>query len=336
MNALGASTAIVGTTTWGTTLALTLARRGLPVLLLARSPAEAARLEASREHGARLPGQRFPPSMRVTADATTLADAAMVVFAVPSQTLRRNARELAPRIPRGAVVISACKGLEQATAKRMSVVLREELGGANPICALSGPNLAHEIVLGLPASTVVASADDSAALRAQALINSNTLRVYTNSDVVGTELGGALKNIISIGAGICDGLRLGDNAKAGFVGRGLAEITRLGVAAGAHPLTFAGLAGLGDLIATCYSALSRNHRVGAALARGLTLQQALNELGGEVAEGVSTTPAALDLAKALGVEMPITETTRRVLFEGLGVRDAIAELMGRAPKPEHA
>ena len=195
--------------------------------------------------------------------------APFVLFAVPSHTLRDNARRVAPHLPPGAIVISACKGLEQGTFKRMSVVLAEELPDAAPsLCALSGPNLAREIVRGLPSATVVASASAAAAAEAQRLFNSPTFRVYTNADVIGTELGGTLKNVMAIGAAICDGMALGDNAKAAFVTRGLAEMVRLGVAAGAQAATFAGAAGVGDLMATCYSNLSRNYRVGLALMLG--------------------------------------------------------------------
>lgn len=327
--------AVVGTTSWGVTLALLMARRGIGVRVLARSVEEAGRLESARELGDRLPGHRFPDTLQVTADwAAGLSGAAAVLFAVPSNTLRENARRARPEIEGGPVIVSACKGLERGTLARMSVVLAEELGGGRPYCALSGPNLAHEVVQGLPASTVVASVDREAAAAAQRLLNAPTFRVYTNADVIGTEMAGALKNGIAIAAGICDGMGLGDNAKAGLMARGLAEITRLGAAAGAQPQTFAGNAGLGDLVATCYSDLSRNHRVGAALARGQTLEEAVESLGGEVAEGVTTTPAALGMARELGVEMPITEMTGRVLFEGAAPRDAVLELMARAPRPE--
>ncbi|MEX2598326.1 MAG: NAD(P)H-dependent glycerol-3-phosphate dehydrogenase, partial [Dehalococcoidia bacterium] len=328
--------AVVGTTTWGTTLALILARRGIPVRLLARGPEEAATLEDAREHSVRLPGYPFPESLHATADWRAGMDGvSAVVFATPSQTLRENARVAEPYLDGSAVVISACKGLEAGTFKRMSVVLSEELPqSADKVCALSGPNLAREIVDEKPASTVVASENPEAAARAQQLLNSYSFRVYTNPDVIGTELGGALKNIIAIGAGIIDGMRLGDNAKAGFLSRGLAEISRLGVAAGAQALTFMGNAGLGDLLATCSSTLSRNHRVGVALAEGKTLDGAIADLGGEVAEGVTTTPPTLEMARAYGVEMPITELTYRVLFEGLPPRDALTEAMARVPRPE--
>ena len=327
--------AVVGTTSWGVTLGLIMARRGIDVRLLARTAAEAAGLESARELGDRLPGHRFPDTLRVTADwATALSGAPVVLFAVPSNTLRENARRASPDITGDAVVVSACKGLESGTLKRMSTVLAEELGVNGRHCVLSGPNLAHEVIQGLPTSTAVASTNRDAAEETQRLLNSSTFRVYTNTDVIGTEMAGALKNPIAIAAGICDGMGLGDNAKAALTARGLAEITRLGVAAGAQMLTFAGNAGLGDLVATCYSNLSRNHRVGVALAEGRTLAEAIESLGGEVAEGVTTTPPALEMARALGIEMPITEMTSRVLFDGASPQAAVFELMARAPKPE--
>lgn len=325
--------AIVGATTWGTTLAIIMARAGADVCLLTRTEVEAQALDAAREHE-RLPGQAFPPSLRLAGDpATALDGASVVIMAVPSTAMRANASSIAGALADGTVVVSAAKGLERETNRRMSEVIAQELPQA-VVGALSGPNLAREVVQGLPASSVVASEGEQAALIAQAALNSPTFRVYTNADLIGTELGGALKNIIAIGAGVADGMGLGDNAKSSFVTRGLAEITRLGVAAGAQPQTFAGLAGMGDLVATCFSTLSRNYRVGVGLANGLSPAGALAALGGEVAEGVTTTPVALALARTLGVEMPVAALTNRVLFEGLAPRDAIVELMGRTPRPE--
>lgn len=329
-----APVAIVGATTWGTTLAIVLARRGIPVRLLARTQAEAEALQSAREHHQRLPGRPFPEPLTVVADAARALDGAgILIVAVPSFAMRDNAHSVAEAVGDGTVVLSAAKGLERQTNKRMSEVLAEEIPGAK-VAVLSGPNLAHEIIRGIPASSVVASEDERVSRLAQITLNSPSFRVYTNTDLIGTELGGALKNIIAIGAGVADGMRLGDNAKSSFITRGLAEITRLGIAAGAQPQTFAGLAGMGDLVVTCFSTLSRNYRVGVGLAKGLSSTSALTALGGEVAEGVSTTPIALSLAESLGVEMPITELTNRMLFEGLTPRDAITELMGRAPRTE--
>ena len=331
-----ATIGVVGATGWGTTLAIITAREGHTVRLLARSNEEAAWLRLANENSKYLPGASFPPAMRVTHDPTeALGGADLTILAVPSNTLRRNVRDFGEYIDDGTVIVSAVKGLEIETGSRMSEVIREEIGvsGRPSICALSGPNLAREIIRGKLSSTVIASPDEDAAKKAQSILNSSVFRVYTNTDIVGVELGGALKNIIAIGAGICDGLQMGDNVKAAFITRGLAEIARLGVAAGAREMTLAGLAGMGDLIATCSSALSRNHQVGRLLSRGKNLTDIRSEMH-NVAEGINTTAAARDMAAELGVEMPITEVTYHVLFEGMSVDRAVAELMGRAPTPE--
>ena len=325
----------VGATSWGTTLGIILARQGHEVRLLARTEAEAAGLESSRENSRFVPGVLFPESMHAVADPVEAQDSAdLTIFAVPSQTLRSNARAVAHAISRDTIVVSAAKGLELSTFKRMSQVLDEEIPSiAHGICALSGPNLAREIINSMPASTVVASADADAAAEAQRIINSSVFRVYTNDDLIGVELCGALKNIIALGAGICDGMGFGDNSKATIITRGLAEIARLGVAAGANPATFAGLAGMGDLVATCMSTLSRNHYVGTQIAAGKSLDQIRSEMQ-SVAEGVDTTRAALDLAASLGVEMPIAQATYSIMVDGISVSQAVRDLMGREPKSE--
>ena len=331
-----AKVGVVGTTTWGTTLAIILARRGLDVRLWARTPEEADRLRADGRNARFLPGAEFPPTLHVTASPDeAVRDADLVIFAVPSRTLRHNVRAMRDSLGGATVVVSATKGLELDSCKRMSQVLQEELPPIlrTRVCALSGPNLASEIAEGRPSSTVVASEDPEAAASAQAIITSPLFRVYTNDDIVGVELGGALKNIIALGAGICDGLQYGDNAKAVFMTRGLAEITRLGVAAGGSPMTLAGLAGMGDLIATCSSVLSRNHYVGEQLARGRSLQEIRNDMK-NVAEGVDTTAAAVGLADRLGVEMPIARAAYDVLFNGVALEQAVSDLLGRAPRPE--
>ncbi|MBF8267539.1 MAG: Glycerol-3-phosphate dehydrogenase [Dehalococcoidia bacterium] len=331
-----AKVSVIGTTSWGTTLAILLSNRGVEVLLWARTQEEAAALESARENHRLLPGASFPPSMGVTADRGEASEGAdMVILAVPSRSFRENVRGFLPFLERPCMIMSATKGLEKDTANRMSQILEEELpqsfrGG---ICVLSGPNLSREVVQGKPASTVVAARGEGVALQAQELLMSPTFRVYTNTDVVGVELGGALKNIVALGAGISDGLGYGDNGKAAFITRGLAEITRLGVAAGASPLTFAGLACLGDLVATCFSPLSRNRYVGEQLAAGRSLEEIRSSMK-NVAEGVDTTVAALKLASRLKVDMPIAQATYRVLFQGLNPRQAVMELMGRAPRPE--
>ena len=326
---------VVGATSWGTTLGIILARQGHDVRLLARTEDEALALETRRENARFVPGFPFPNSMRASADADAFSGADLAILAVPSHTLRDNIRKVAAHIPADCIVVSAVKGLELNTGRRMSELLQDELpNGADwSICALSGPNLASEIVRGMPAPTVIASPDEEAALKAQAIINSSVFRVYTNDDIIGVEFCGALKNIIALGAGICDGLELGDNAKSGFMTRGLAEIARLGIAAGANPVTFAGLAGMGDLVATCSSVLSRNHYVGEQLAAGKSLSDIRRGMQ-NVAEGVYTTSAALELAHRLDVEMPIAQVTQDILSGAISAPDAVHHLMGRDPTSE--
>ncbi len=331
-----AKVGVVGTTSWGTTLAVIMARRGLDVRLWARTPDEAAELTDAGENTRFVPGVDFPPGLTVTASpGEAFGDADVAIVAVPSRSIRDNVRAVRDDLNESAVVVSATKGLELESGKRMSQVLSEELPPSlRPgVCALSGPNLANEIARQKPSSTVVASPNMDAARTAQSHINTPLFRVYTNDDIVGVEFGGALKNIIALGAGICDGLGYGDNAKAAFMTRGLAEISRLGVAAGANPLTFAGLAGIGDLVATCSSGLSRNHTVGEQLAGGRSLEEVRASMD-NVAEGVDTTAAAVSLAESLEVEMPIAQATYDVLFNGVPLDQAIFELLGRAPRSE--
>ena len=327
---------VIGATTWGTTLGLILARNDIQVTLLARARQEAEELESARESRRFLPGVRFPESLRVSANPKdALKATGMAVLAVPSISMRDNVERYREDIGGEPIVLCASKGLEMATGMRMSQVLEDELPERlhRQICVLSGPNLAREIAEGSPASTVVAAREPEVAAAAQKLLMSPTFRVYTNGDTIGVEMGGALKNIIALGAGMCTGLGYGDNGKAAFMTRGLAEITRLGIAAGANPITFAGLAGLGDLVATCASPLSRNRSVGEQLAKGRPLGEILSSMK-NVAEGVYTTVAALKMADGLGVEMPITRATYKVLYEGLDPRQAVVELMGRPPRPE--
>ncbi len=327
--------AVVGTTTWGTTLALQLCRNGVPPALLARTDEEARRLNRERENRRFLPGVSLPSELAITASPSeALNHTRVVILAVPSQSFRQNLRWIRDNLPDDAIIVSAAKGLEMDTGMPMSAVLSDEAPpSTHRYCVLSGPNLAKEVLAGRPASTVVASHDLDAARIVQRMLMSSRFRVYTNDDVIGVELAGALKNIIALGGGICDGLGYGDNAKAAFITRGLAEITRLGVAAGANPLTFAGLAGLGDVAATCFSRLSRNRHVGEQLARGSSLARILESME-NVAEGVQTTAAARKLAQDLNVEMPIVEATHQILFEGLELNEAVARLMGRPPRSE--
>jgi len=330
--------AIIGTTTWGITLGVLLGRKGLQVRLWARTEQEAAELMQGK-YGPALPSDLvLPPQLSITSSfAEALAGVSAVILAVPSQTMRQNIQLVGSRLKRWMLVISAAKGLELGTNKRMSQVIAEEIDPQqrSNICVLSGPNLAREIISDLPAATVVAAEKESVARKAQRLLATRNLCVYTNTDIIGTEMGGALKNIIALGAGMADGLGYGDNAKAAFMTRGLTEINALSVALGANPLTLSGLAGLGDLIATCASPLSRNHYVGVELAKGRPLTEIINSMTG-VAEGVSTTSAAWELAQQLGLEMPITEKIYQVLYRGVDPRQAAVELMTGEAKHELA
>jgi len=327
--------AVVGSGAWGTTLAIGVARSEA-VTLLCQSPETAARLRDERRNERRLPGIDLPPRVQPTADPGALADAELVIVAVPSAHLRETMTRLAPAIPPSADVLSVVKGLEVGTLLRMTEVIADA-GGVDPrrIAALSGPNLALEIARGLPASAVVAALDPALAERIVARLGRREFRLYTNTDVLGVELCGALKNVIAIAAGAADGLGFGDNGKAGLMTRGLAEMTRLGIAAGANPLTFAGLAGIGDVIATCGSKLSRNHRLGEELAKGRSWTEIEGSLPG-VAEGAYTVDAAIALAERLGVEMPIAREVHNALFEGKSVQRCLVDLLARESKDELA
>jgi glycerol-3-phosphate dehydrogenase (NAD(P)+) len=331
---------VMGTGSWGTTLAILSARQGLTTNLLARTDDEANTLRSANENTRFLPGHPFPEALTVTADPeAALRRCDMLLVVVPSQTVRANIRTLKPHLPameRDAIIISAAKGLELGTLQRMTEVLSDELGSAweHRLGALSGPNLAKEIVAGKPATTVIGASNLETAQRAQELLTGGRFRVYTNPDVIGVELGGALKNIIALAAGMSDGMQAGDSTKAALITRGLVEIGRLGVAAGASLFTFAGLAGLGDLIATCASPLSRNRTLGELLARGNTMEQARSIMHGQVAEGLTTTVAARELAARYGVEMPITQQLYEVLFEGKSTMLGLSALLTREPTDE--
>lgn len=320
--------AVIGTTSFGITLGALLARNGSKVSLWARTEQEAADL-ARNGPSPLLTNACFPPELSITSSLSEALDKARaVILAVPSQTVRQNMKLASEHLTKTMLIISAAKGLEMESGKRMSQVIAEEINPAfkHNICVLSGPNLAQEILNGLPAATVAAAEDEEIARKAQKLLATPSLCVFTNMDVTGVELGGSLKNIIALGAGITDGLGYGDNAKAALITRGLTEITALGVALGANAITFAGLTGLGDLIATCSSTLSRNHYFGVELAKGRAPQEITETMTG-VAEGVGTTLAVWKLAHQMGIEMPITETIYSVLYEGAEIRQAAIELM---------
>jgi glycerol-3-phosphate dehydrogenase (NAD(P)+) len=328
--------AVVGAGAWGTTLALHLAKHG-PVILLARDEEQARSLAEERRNERYLPEMTIPVEVEITADPSTISDAdSLVVFAVPSKAMRASAERVKGAIAPGAVLLSVAKGIEHGTDMRMTQVLADVVPEATGrIAAMSGPNLATEIARGLPASAVIAAEDEEVSTKASEMIGTRSFRVYRNRDVTGVELCGALKNIIAIAAGAAEQLGFGDNGKAGLITRGLAEITRLGMSAGANPLTFAGLAGIGDVIATCYSALSRNHALGVELAKGRKWADIEGTLPG-VAEGAYTVTSALEMASKLGVEMPIAQEVSYALFEGKSVQRCLIDLLSREQKDELA
>ncbi len=330
-----ASVGVIGSGAWGTTLALLLAKANTETILWEYKPERAVEMQQRRENTLFLPGFRFPDMLKVTSDIKEAVEGKdMLILVTPSQRMRENVRLLAPYVDKHTTFVNASKGIEISSLKRMTEIIREELPNAgNRVAALSGPNISREIAEGKPTAAVVAAYDQEVAVHARILLTTSNYRVYTAHDVVGVELGGALKNIIAICTGINDGMHMGDNAKAAFITRGLAELSRLGLAAGAHPLTFAGLAGIGDLIATCASPLSRNHRLGQRIGAGEKLEQILSSTH-TVAEGVYTTKAALKLAERYHVELPITYQLSLVLFEGHDPYEAIIELMARDPKHE--
>ncbi len=329
------SVGVIGSGAWGTTLALLLAREGSAVSLWEYRPERAVEMQRRRENTFFLPGFCFPDTLRVTSRIEEAAQNKDILLLVtPSQRMRENLYLLAPNVGRETFLVSASKGIEINSFKRMTEIICEIIPSAHHrVAALSGPNISREVAEEKPTAAVIAAYEQETAVRMRSMLSTSRYRLYTASDVIGVELGGALKNIIAIGAGFNDGMGYGDNAKAAFMTRGLAEIARLGVAAGANPLTFAGLAGMGDLIATCASPLSRNHQLGQRIATGEKLEEILASTH-TVAEGVFTTRAALQMAERYQVEMPITQKLSLVLFEGLDPHRAMPELMMRDLKDE--
>jgi glycerol-3-phosphate dehydrogenase (NAD(P)+) len=325
--------AVIGGGSWGTALSIVLAPRFDRVSLWVYEPDLAERMAVSRVNDVYLPSAKLPPNVYVTNSTGEAAGGAEIVLGVmPSHHARRVYGEVKPHAGPGAGFVSATKGLEQVTLMRVSEVMQEVLGDA-PIGVLSGPTFAREVVRGEPAAIVVSSRDAGFARRVQHAFAGPTFRLYTNSDPVGVELGAALKNVIAIAAGVCAGLGLGSNTSAALITRGLAEITRLAVAAGGQAKTLAGLAGLGDLVLTCNGELSRNRTVGFELGRGRKLPEILAGMQ-MVAEGVKTTEAAIDLAARHGVEMPITRQMFAILHQDRSPREAVRELMERSLKEE--
>jgi glycerol-3-phosphate dehydrogenase (NAD(P)+) len=325
--------AVIGAGAWGTALADLLARNGHDVALWAREPEVVAAVNAQHENTTFLPGAKLHAGVVAHAElACACAGAELVLFATPSHVLRGIARDAAPAVGNDATIVVATKGVERETLAVMSDILAQQFP-SHAIVALSGPSFAAEVVARQPTAVVAASSNASAATLVQRALSGDDFRVYTHDDVIGVELGGALKNVIAVATGIAEGLGMGFNARAALITRGLAEMTRLGVKMGASPLTFAGLAGMGDLVLTCTGALSRNRSLGVEIARGVSLDEAL-ALRHTVAEGVMTTHSARALAAREGIEMPIVSAVYGILFEHQPPRAAIGELMRRELRAE--
>ncbi|MEV7615172.1 NAD(P)H-dependent glycerol-3-phosphate dehydrogenase [Streptomyces sp. NPDC089799] len=332
---------------WGTAFGMVMADAGCEVTLWHRRPELVEAINTTRTNPDYLPGIELPGNLRATGDAAEAArDADFTVLSIPSQTLRGNLAEWAPLLAPDTVLVSLMKGIELGTAKRMSEVIEEVMVSKSPhgaapeevrrrVAVVTGPNLAREIAQRQPAASVVACPDESVARRLQAACHTPYFRPYTNTDVVGCELGGAVKNVIGLAVGIADGMGLGDNTKGSLITRGLAETTRLGLAMGAEPLTFSGLAGLGDLVATCSSPLSRNHTFGTNLGRGMSLEETI-AVTKQTAEGVKSCQSVADLARRHGVDMPITDTVVDIVHHGKPPLVALKDLMGRSAKPERS
>jgi glycerol-3-phosphate dehydrogenase (NAD(P)+) len=329
---------VLGSGAWGTAIALSLDRRGgHQITLWAHSPEAAREIVEPGENILFLPGFPISKSITVTGDNSAVADADIVVSVVPSEFLRSTLARVRPHLHPGQIIVSATKGVEDHTSLRMSQVIAESLADAGlalPIGALSGPSFALEVAQGQPTAVTVAFSDPAIAARVQHDFSSESLRLYTSTDVIGVELGGALKNVIAIAAGVAAGVGLGYNTAAALMTRGIAEITRLAVACGGRRETLAGLSGAGDLVLTCTGSLSRNRTVGQELGKGRKLPEILASLGGKVAEGVRTTRAALGLARLHQIEMPIAEQMALILDQGKDPREAIKELMLRPGKDE--
>lgn len=334
-NSLGTA-AVMGAGAWGTALAKVLADAGSDVRLWARRAEVAGEINDSRTNAVYLPGVRLPEAIRATPDpAEALDGVTTVLLGVPSQSMRANLEAWLPHIAEGATLASVAKGIELGSLMRMSQVI-VAVTGVDPgqVAVVSGPNLAEEIADEQPAATVVACTDSGRAVALQRALSTGYLRPYTNSDVVGAEVGGACKNVIALACGMAAGVGLGENTAAAIITRGLAEIMRLGIALGAKPATLAGLAGVGDLVATCTSPHSRNRTFGLRLGRGESLEAARQATEGRVAEGVSSCTSVLALASSYDVEMPLTDAVYRVCHQGLSVDEAVVLLLGRITKPE--
>ncbi|HEV8268220.1 MAG TPA: NAD(P)H-dependent glycerol-3-phosphate dehydrogenase, partial [Thermoanaerobaculia bacterium] len=316
--------AVVGTGAWGTALAVHAASAGLEVSLLGRRPEVVERLASTRRHPALAGAPEIPAEVDVTADpATAFAGAEAVLWSVSVQATASELRRIASFLPKDALLVGTSKGIEVGSGRRTTQILEEGSGSSRGVAVLSGPTFAAEVARALPAAAVVASTDGDVSKRLQELLSSPTFRLYRSDDVVGVEIAGAAKNVVAIAAGLVDGLHLGQNTRAALLTRALAEIRRLGTRLGGKPETFSGLAGVGDLILTATGDLSRNRRVGLALSTGKTLEESLASLGGEVAEGVYTAGALVELAKPLDVEIPIASAVVDILSGRMAPRDSV-------------
>ena len=323
---------ILGMGGFGLSLAVMLNNFGHNVTVWSAFEQEVEDILRDGENKQKLPGVKISDEIKLTTDISLVKDADIVIFGIPTRKLREVAKKAAPHLSAKTVVVNTGKGLEDDTLKRMSEVLEEELPADQPIVVLSGPSHAEEVALGMPTTVVAASKDSKYSDYVQSVMSNNTFRIYINNDLVGCELGGSLKNVIALCAGICDGMGFGDNTKAALMTRGITEIARLGVALGGKAETFAGLTGLGDLIVTCTSMHSRNRRAGILIGQGTDPEQAVIQVG--TVEGYICTRAAYNLAKKVGIDMPITEQCYRVLFEGLSAKAAVNNLMGRPKRHE--
>ncbi len=326
-----ANITVLGAGGWGLGLALAAHRNGHTVTVWSCFAQEIHELAQEREHVKLLPGVPLPQDLLFTDNLAKAALAQGIIFAVPSVYLRTTAKKLRPHLRPGTILMDAAKGIESTTGLRMSQIIEQELPGFS-VVALSGPTHAEEVARGLPSSLVSASTNEVAAKWAQDLLMQPSLRIYINSDIIGVELGGALKNVIALAAGISDGLNMGDNCKAALMTRGIAEISRLGEALGAKTETFLGLAGIGDLIVTCGSIYSRNHRAGELIGKGLSPQAAVSAVG--TVEGYYAVASAHELSLRLGVEMPITNECYRICYENASPKEAVERLMGRKKRQE--
>lgn len=325
---------VVGAGSWGSALAVLLANNGHEVTLWTHDPHEVEMLSTKREQEEKLPGVKLPDNIKIEADLeTALTDKDVIVMAVPSPVVRMVAKQMAPFIKEGQIIVNVAKGIEDVTYKTLTEIIEEEIPGAE-VCVLSGPSHAEEVGRGIPTTVVVGAKNKKTAEMLQDVFMNKVFRVYTSSDIVGIELGGALKNVIALAAGTVDGLGYGDNTKAALMTRGIAELTRLGEALGGKPETFSGLTGIGDLIVTCTSVHSRNRKAGYLMGKGMTAEEAMKEVK-MVVEGVYSAKAALGLAKKCNVAVPIVEAVNRVLFENADPKEEVSNLLLRERKQEH-